>query len=93
MAWKITRVLPAWHAAHGQPGPHMLGETAVEFDADGVATVDDGAVVALAQQFPDTFTVEEVGGSSRRSREAAEPPPEPPDETAGTERPYGQRRR
>jgi len=63
---RIQRALPPFHAAYGMAGPHMIGETAVEFDADGYATVDDPAVLEALQQWPETFLVME------------EPPPPTP---------------
>ena len=42
---------------HSGPGAHSLAGTVLVFDAQGVATSDDPAVIALARQFPEAFTV------------------------------------
>jgi len=54
---RIQRILPPFHAAYGVAGTHMIGETAVHFDADGLAEVDDPAVLEAMQQFPAAFSV------------------------------------
>jgi Rho termination factor, N-terminal domain len=54
---RVQRVLPAFHPATGVAGPHMIGEVAVEFDAEGFATVDDPAVLEALTQWPEAFSL------------------------------------
>jgi hypothetical protein len=55
----VQRILHEMHPATGVAGPHMIGETAVEFDADGFAQVDDPAVLEAMQQWPEAFSLME----------------------------------
>jgi len=52
---QVQRVLPEFHRDVGVAGPHMIGETVVDFDADGFATVDDPALLDLLRQWPESF--------------------------------------
>jgi Rho termination factor-like protein len=56
---QVQRILHATHPATGVGGPHMIGETAVEFDADGFAQVDDPAVLEAMTQWPEAFSLME----------------------------------
>jgi hypothetical protein len=63
---QVRRLLHPLHVAYGQAGSHILGDATVEFDADGLAEVDDAATLAIMHEWPETFSVVE-----------AEPAPEP----------------
>src|SRR4030095_6254366 len=56
---QVQRILHATHPATGVAGPHMIGETSVEFDADGFAQVDDPAVLEAMQQWAEAFSLME----------------------------------
>ena len=72
---QVRRILPELHMAYGQAGPHILGDATVEFDADGLADVDDPATLALMREWPETFSVETpppVASAGSETSEASE---------------------
>ena len=72
---QIRRLLHPLHIAYGQAGLHILGDATVEFDADGLAEVDDPATLAIMREWPETFSVETpppVAAEGNETSEASE---------------------